>query len=399
MAAQHRQHQGGISQGMAGQQQEARVGFTVQVSYMLAAIRDDIPENWDNWRHGQLPPPLMYPTATFKDEDVGRVFATNYIGALIVQAVAAYSQDPQAAGGGGWRIDVADDERVSPPERLRCSIPAGNRWLMVRLTSPVMWADNTANFRYLRHVFGSLAEALDLQTPEGCGMTVSVGVAPRAFSLPELRKLAAGFLVTEPLLATLPCRTPEFVSNTTEIQGEKLDESYGHVKDAPEITHNSNPPLHSQLFNYHRVIYRDALQRRQPPPTLPLRTTFDRLMAASSPEEVRSLVVSSLPDPPAYDLSETVFACKQLPATTDADSVAVWCALVTGLARLFLAESEQGHQTLLNICEFAQENPGHFDVFDVLQTTNLSSIAESIQRRMIEKANLLPWANPPSRGL
>ncbi|KAK6845359.1 hypothetical protein PG995_015469 [Apiospora arundinis] len=152
MAAQHRQHQGGISQGMAGQQQEARVGFTVQVSYMLAAIRDDIPENWDNWRHGQLPPPLMYPTATFKDEDVGRVFATNYIGALITQAVAAYSQDPQAGGGGGWRIEVADDERVSPPERLRCSIPAGNRWLMVRLTSPVMWADNTANFRPPRAV-------------------------------------------------------------------------------------------------------------------------------------------------------------------------------------------------------------------------------------------------------
>ncbi|KAK8107538.1 uncharacterized protein PG998_009551 [Apiospora kogelbergensis] len=325
--------------------QEAQVSFSVQINYVLAAFRDDIP---DNWTRNRYPPPLMYLTAKVSEADVGR-FAGSYIESLILQTATAYNnsstninagqqQGPvtnqvtnNTPAGADWGVDIND--LVSLPEWLRRSIPAGNRWLGVRITTPVLPLSDPGSPRYLAHLLGSIADALALQAPDPCSITVSVGASPRGFSLARLQKLAAGFLVTGSLLSTLPSRSPPGLSSGETGKGGK-ERDTAHANDS------------KQLFEEPRVIFRGTLPR-EAPSTQQLHTTVEQLFAATSAEEVVRLMASSLPQPltsifhqqPQQDqqlLKVMTIDFWQLPATTDADSVAIWCDLVSRLVGSFL---------------------------------------------------------------
>lgn len=221
MSAQNSLQGGGGSSGGAADP-EVKVSFSVKINYMLAALRDDIRENWET---GQFPPPLMYPTASVKEADVP-AFAKSYAEYLIYEADVAYHVNKDVAA---WRSrfqDVTGDARAwawrveltncgssvlpPPPAWLRSSLVEGNRWLRVRIVSPAMSAGDMASFRYVWHVLHSLTHALHFEAPERCGMTVSLGIGKRAFSLTELQRLASGFFLTGPLLSTLPYQTRSY---------------------------------------------------------------------------------------------------------------------------------------------------------------------------------------------
>ncbi|KAK8077679.1 hypothetical protein PG996_003849 [Apiospora saccharicola] len=443
--------------------QEVKVSFSVKINYMLAALRDDIPENWAN---GTFPPPLMYPTATVQEADVP-AFARSYIEHLIHEADVAYHGHRDSAAwrknrsgdvtddvrAWAWRVEVAAADTGSsavsssppppPPAWLQSSIAEGNRWLGVRIASPVMWASgggggDMESFRYVRHVLHSLTQALQFEAPERCGMTVSVGIGKRAFSLPELHRLASGFFVTGPLLSTLPYQTRSYHARSSagsvvggwiaackpNAFGSALAAEFIRARAGSKLKLDPNRPILDpgrQLFpEPRRTIRRGRLSR---PPYLPaepakyLRLAYVRLAGAASTEAIAEMMASSPGEeevPPACDFGHynrqqsgpqpqpqpqqqrTTIACRQLAATTDADSVAVWCSLVTSLAVAFLRmENQADWLGLLYCCEHAEIARAGFDVLDLLHALGRTDMAESVQRRIVEKPDLIPWANPP----
>lgn len=443
MSAQSSSQGGGGKGGLA--YQEVKVSFSVKINYMVAALRDDIRENWEI---GQSPPPLMYPTATVNEAYVP-LFARSYIEHLVYEANVAYhghndisawknrfkgvTDDPRAWA---WRVENTSDgsSAAPPPAWLQSSIPQGNRWLGVRIVSPAMWASDMESFRYVRHILHSLNHALQLNAPEGCGMTVSVGIGKRAFSLTELRRLAFGFFLTGPLLSTLPyqarsfntqsvgsvdgwivtCKPNAFVSTlANEFIRTGASSNLKFLGDRRIL----DPEKH--LFpEPRRIIERGSLPR---PPYLAeevkyLRLAFVRLNTAASPAAIAAMMASTPGEqPPACDFRhyqsgppddrhqrqqiKTTIACRQLAATTDADSVAVWCALVTGLAVAFLQiDNAEKCTGLLYPCEYAEVFKIGYDVLDLLHTLGRTDIAESIQRRVLEKPGLISWPSPSRRN-
>ncbi|KAK7920880.1 hypothetical protein PG985_008902 [Apiospora marii] len=431
MSVQNPPQGGGGSGGAANQQN--KVSFSVKIDYMVAALRDDIRENWEI---GQLPPPLMYPTATVNEAYVP-AFVRSYIGQLIYEADVAYHGHSDIAAWKNRFKDVTDDPRAwiwrventnygsaasPPPAWLRSSIPQGNRWLGVRIVSPAMWARDLESIRYVRHIVHSLNHGLQLHAPEGCGMTVSVGIGKRAFSLTELKRLAAGFFVTGPLLSTLPYVARTF--NTEGAGGEgqwivtckpnafisTLAQEFIRTGAASKFTLDPNRDIldpEKQRFPLERrIIPRGALER-------PLYLSWTGTIPA--PGAIAAMMASTPGEsPPACDFRhyqasapndrdqqqqprKTTIACRQLAATTDADSVAVWCSLVTSLADAFLRLDNAADWTgFIYCCEYAEVVRIGYDVLDLLHTLGRTDIAESIQRRVVEKPDMVSWTNLPT---
>ncbi|KAK8134187.1 hypothetical protein PG984_006199 [Apiospora sp. TS-2023a] len=447
MSTQNALQGGGGGSGNGGTaNQEVKVSFSVKINYMLAALRDDIPENWAN---GKFPPPLMYSTATVQEADVP-AWARSYIEHLIHEADVAYHGHRDSAAwrknrsgdvtddvrAWAWRVEVAAADTGSsavssppPPAWLQSSIAEGNRWLGVRIASPAMWASGSGDmesFRYLRHILHSLTQSLQFQAPERCGMTVSVGIGKRAFSLPELQRLASGFFITGPLLSTLPYQTRSYNTRSAGSVGgwiasckpnafsSALAAEFIRTRAGSKLKLDPNRPILDpgrQLFpKPRRTIQRGKLSR---PPYLPaepakyLRLSYVRLTGAASTEAIAEMMASSPGEvPPACDFGhyrqsgppqqKTTIACRQLAATTDADSVAVWCSLVTSLAVAFLRmDNEADWLGLMYCCEHAEIARAGFDVLDLLHALGRTDMAESVQRRIVEKPDLVPWANPP----
>ncbi|KAK8086756.1 hypothetical protein PG994_001730 [Apiospora phragmitis] len=352
--------------GVAGK--DVKVSFSVKTDYLLAALRDDVPEDWV---YGQFPPPLVYSTARVPETNVA-AFARSYIEHLIREADAAYHGHNGAeawrrpfmgvtndARAWTWRVEVgAPGTTVPPPPAwLRSSISAKNRWLAVRITSPAMWGGrDRAGFRYVKHILHSLTQALSFETPEDCGMAVSVGMGKRAFSLTELRRLAAGFFVTGHLLSTLPDQSRTLLNGqgggggggcVNNTLGSVLAATLRRRQDAPNRAHPEHQ-LPGKLFDERRVIQWGALPKPKPMLTyLSVGSTLH--FSTETREKVGELMSSSLSGRlPVYDFrhyrsgvyrapeggghrKKTTVACRQLGATTDADSVAVWCDLLTSL--------------------------------------------------------------------
>ncbi|KAK8038967.1 hypothetical protein PG993_007378 [Apiospora rasikravindrae] len=428
-----------------------KVSFSVQIDYLLAAHRDDIQ---DGWAYQQSPPPFVYPTARVAETGVD-AFARSYIEHLIREADLAYhgGKDDAATQLRAGHRDVTHDSRAwawrvevgtaifgtkpipPPPEWLRDSISEHNRWLGVRITSPAMWSahesrEGPVSFRYVQHILHALTRALDFQTPEGCTMAVSVGAGKRAFSLNELQRLAAGLFITGHLLSALPYhRKPQASSPNGQRSGggggggrannaidsklasdlRRLGVGKGKA-DSKALADAAF--LHPDKLFLNRTIPRGTLPLPQPQPLNYLAAASKQLFNTATPEEIGTLMHPIQADRlPAVDFShyregryrdglelaqrKTTIACRQLGATTDAESVAVWCNLVTRMAVTFLNEnSEVGWDQFLYCCEKAEVSPDIFDIFDMLSTFAGTDIAESVQRRIIEKSDQIPWADP-----
>ncbi|KAK8094283.1 hypothetical protein PG997_000968 [Apiospora hydei] len=342
------------------------LSFSVEIDYLLAAHRDDVP---DDWVYGQSPPPFVYPTARVPEAGGKDDAATR------LRARHRYRDVTHDARAWAWRVEVGPTASgtkpiAPPPEWLRSSIAPQNRWLGVRITSPAMWAgqgggrERKESFRYIKHILSALAQALVFKTPEGCGMAVSVGVGKRAFALNELQRLAAGFFVSGHLLSALPYHqkpqpsspkgqssggggVARCVSNAIDSklafdlrrQGVKGKADSKALADAPFL-------YPSMLVNNSRTIPRGTLPLPQPQKLNYLAAASKRLFGTATPEEVGTLMQQTEPGrPPAVDFRhyreghyrderalaqrKTTIACRQLGATTDAESVAVWCDLVT----------------------------------------------------------------------
>lgn len=320
-----------------------------------------------------------------------------------------------------WDWDVQDDISLMFPQNLIKAYGA-IQWFGVEITSPAFRA-TLENVEKIRQVIGHLSRKFRFLCPRVCGTHVHVSRLGKQFTRDELARIASAVFTAGPLISELHhsgrMNNNYCLPNHSQSALATGMTALEACKDLENKTGKSWAPLSkptmvvapvpavsmgrkSGLFP--RIRKRGMLQERPRIPAARLLGNVTELMSCPDALTIARLMTTPhLPLRIAYNFQnytggadtdeKPTVEFRQAAGTVNADNLVAWVMVVLNLTSVAVLTDERSFSGFLQRCAAGAEDPGVYDVFDLLIDIHLPRTAQYIQSTLSETANSVPWAD------